>query len=188
MATRNAALESGYPANGKKTGDKDEMLVKLGELMSDMRAEAIAGRANSNIERQWAEDELFYLGVDAASAADHVDVDGAGSTWNEKPMGTPGGDGDATTGSTLFVNITRPFTDAAASRFGDMLIPNGSDRSFSLAPTPVADIAYISANGKLPPHLERDVRAEITDPAEQEAACTTRRKNYTDARPWPPSP
>lgn len=165
-----------YPKVPKKKGGSSEeqeqkkrdLLTQLREIMCEMRAEAISGRHATHIEQQWAEDEQFYLGVDAASADDYVDVDGA--TWTEKPMGQPGGGTSGQIGSTLFLNITRPFTDSAAARFGDMLIPNGDDRSFSLKPTPIPDILYINKNGALPPNIEKQVDEELPDPAAREKA------------------
>lgn len=97
------------------------------------RQEAISGRVASGIETEWLEDEEHYQGIDDANRA-YV----ANAMTNAKRWATTGRTQNErdTTRSTVFINITRPYVDAAAARIADMLLPT-DDRSWELKPTPL---------------------------------------------------
>ena len=91
----------------------------LGNSLKKKRAEAIAGRKNSGIEDEWRIAEDAYQGIDDANR---------GSTAVGKPSSPNGGitSGQPVqvgTRSTIVLNITRPYVDAAAARVSDMLLP-----------------------------------------------------------------
>ena len=75
------------------------------------RKEAIAGRIASGIETEWQEDEEHYQGIDDANRAY-----AASSTSHAKRWATTGRDGSSTQPgrSVVFLNITRPYVDAAS--------------------------------------------------------------------------
>ena len=84
----------------------------LGNSLKKKRAEAIAGRKNSGIEDEWRIAEDAYQGIDDANR---------GSTAVGKPSSPNGGitSGQPVqvgTRSTIVLNITRPYVDAAAAR------------------------------------------------------------------------
>ena len=98
------------------------------------RKEAITGRAGSGIEAEWTEDEEHYQGVDAANRA----FVSQGTIARAKNWATGYGSADTKqqSRSVIFLNITRPYVDAASARVADMLLPT-DDRSWEIKPTPI---------------------------------------------------
>lgn len=114
---------------------RDRVLTKVATVLCDYRKQAINDRAASHIEADWMEDEDAYEGVDNANRAEE------GAQRPAKPTeggGTPRRAPEDAEKSTVFMNITRPYTDAASARLGDMLLPT-DDRAWKLEPTPVPD-------------------------------------------------
>lgn len=93
------------------------------------RKEAIAGRAASGIEIEWQEDEEFYQGIDDANRA----FQSAGRMSQPKRWATTGSTArdKGPTRSVVFLNITRPYVDAASARVADMLLPT-DDRAWEI--------------------------------------------------------
>lgn len=98
------------------------------------RKEAISGRSGSGIESDWTEDEEHYQGIDAANRA----FASTGTMAQAKNWATGYGQMDAKqqSRSVIFLNITRPYVDAASARVADMLLPT-DDRSWEIKPTPI---------------------------------------------------
>lgn len=133
-----------------------ERLDALGISLATSRSKAIDGRAASGIELEWEEDEEHYEGVDDANRGERKSRRG-------KPPGNTGqNEATQATTSTVFINITRPYVDAASARVSDMLLPT-DDRSWGMEPTPVPELASM-AEGKFPDHLVRQAAAENPDP------------------------
>lgn len=104
--------------------------------LKTMRDAAVKGRAESGIEEIWTEDQEHYDGIDDANRPEKA----------SKPSSlsgnvTMGGKSDNTkpNRSTVFVEITRPYVDAASARVADMLLPT-DDRNWTIIPTPVPDL------------------------------------------------
>lgn len=110
-----------------------EKIEALGRAIAGKRKAAVDGRSGSGIEDEWREAEDAYLGVDDANRAT------TGGVKPLHPSGTPTFERGATNEgrATLLLNITRPYTDAASARVGDMLLPT-DDRNWALKPTPIA--------------------------------------------------
>lgn len=106
-------------------------LESLGNSLKRKRDEAIAARKSSGIEEEWVLAEEAYQGIDDANR---------GSVMG-KPSGPNGGyiNSKPTNAnrSTVVLNITRPYVDAAAARVGDMLLPT-DDKNWAIKPTPIA--------------------------------------------------
>lgn len=98
------------------------------------RKEAIQGRAGSGIENEWTEDEEHYQGIDAANRAFAT----SGTLSQAKNWATGYGQVDTkqASRSVIFLNITRPYVDAASARVADMLLPT-DDRAWEIKPTPL---------------------------------------------------
>lgn len=98
------------------------------------RREAIAGRAGSGIEEEWTEDEEHYQGIDDANRY----FQNANQLYRSRKAAIIGSDrGQRTPArSVVFLNITRPYVDAASARVADMLLPT-DDRSWEIKPTPL---------------------------------------------------
>lgn len=150
-------------------------LEGLGLRVAEMRSEAIRKRQESGIEDQWREDEEFYQGIDDANRGEFK------SSWQTKPLGRPGIDSGAPTGSTIFFNITRPYVDAAAAKTCEILVP-AEERGWELIPSPIPEMIAI-AQGKMPLRVEKQIDDEFAAKAEagdmtpeqaQEAAVKSR--------------
>ena len=114
--------------NGVPKSRRDAFLLSL----LKKRKEAISGRLASGIESEWQEDDEHYNGIDDANRAF------VSSTYaHAKRWATGFGSGEkAPTRSVIFLNITRPYVDAASARVADMLLPT-DDRAWALKPTPI---------------------------------------------------
>lgn len=117
--------------------------AKLAAFMSSLcrkRDKAIEARRSSGIEAEWLEDEEFYLGIDDANRQFQraATIMGQGKAFGALG-GTRAVDPEGASRSSVFLNITRPYVDAAAARLADMLLP--SDEScWAIKPTPIAEI------------------------------------------------
>lgn len=116
----------------------EESLARIVEALIGKRREAIDGRAASGVEARWRDDLAAYNGNDNLSPANIVEQanqaaasSGRGAGRDQQPRR-----------ATVFVQITRQKTNAAAARLGDMLYPT-DDRNWELRPTPVADLSSI---------------------------------------------
>ncbi len=111
----------------------------LGNSLCKKRAEAIAARKNSGIEEEWRLAEDAYQGLDDANRATAMgkpsSPNGGISSGSAKSRGTR---------STIVLNITRPYVDAAAARVADMLLPT-DDSPWGIKPTPVPSKALPGA-------------------------------------------
>jgi hypothetical protein len=103
-------------------------------IIKDKRTDAIHGRAASGIEREWQEDEDHYEGYDNHSRNRPTML--KGRTLSDGPVQQTA---DASGRSTVFLKITRPYCDAAAARFADMVLPS-DDRNWAIKPTPKPDL------------------------------------------------
>lgn len=109
-------------------GEDYSRLDSLAQALVQKRKEAIDFRAGQGIETAWEEDKNYYDG-DESFKSQYV-----------KPNTSAGRVRvDESSNKKLFVPITRPYVDMAASRAADMLFPN-DDQPFDLDPTPIPDI------------------------------------------------
>lgn len=97
------------------------------------RKEAIDGRAGSGIEQEWLEDEEHYEGIDDANRRYAVvGRRSASKRWATSDDSPPDPHGR----SVVFLNITAPYVESAASHVADKLLPT-DDRSWLIKPTPI---------------------------------------------------
>ena len=156
LALSEEEFEALRDAQEKAESERIERMEALAESVAKMRSEAIDGRKSSGIEEEWTEDEEFYEGIDDVNRGENR------SSWRSKPPGLviPDGDDDgANTGSTIFLNITRPYCDAAGASLSDMLIPT-DDASWQITNTPVPELSRI-ADGVIPDQMRADIRRQI---------------------------
>jgi hypothetical protein len=99
--------------------------------LSKYRKEAIAGRLGSGIEEDWTADEEAYQGIDDANR-------GASGKPTSPDSGFTTVKRSKSSRSTVFLNITRPYVDAAAARVADMLLPN-DETNWDIRPTPIPE-------------------------------------------------
>lgn len=114
--------------------EKNKRLNVLGKVVAKIRDEAVAMRKQSGFERQWAEDEDYYDGIDdynPRTLADYNKPRSPDGVLTAPPK-------DEGIGSTAFINITAPFVDYASARMGDILLP-ANEWNFKINPTPVPE-------------------------------------------------
>jgi hypothetical protein len=163
--TKSAPIVDSQVAPSISEMDDDELYGKLdniGQLLSAKRLEAITGRSDSGIEEEWTEDEEYYEGIDDTNR-------GELKAWRGKPLGeaSPGSDDADQRGSTIFMNITRPYVDATSARMGDMLLPT-DDKPWQIRPTPMPEYIDI-AKGKLSRSIKNAIEQAMPgDPEGQE--------------------
>lgn len=139
MPTQTAGQDDARPGDeASSQRDRETWEREYGALcqhLQKLRKEAIDGRASSGIEQIWLEDEEQYEGIDNVNRAERAlkatSPDGSIRLQQEPEK--------AQTRSTVFVEITRPYVDAAAARIGDMLLPT-DDRNYLIEPTPIPDL------------------------------------------------
>lgn len=124
-----------------------ERLELFSQIVARKRDEAVAYRQQSGIETEWLEDGEAYLGID------ELNRDQNGYVKSPSLDGTPYRPAQSDSGprSTVFLNVTRPYCDAASARVGDMLLPT-DDRNWSIQPTPIPQLTEIAKQmqGALP--------------------------------------
>lgn len=133
--------------------DQQATLAKLEAIAKSLvktRDEAVTARGSSGIEDIWREDEEHYEGIDDLNRGEKA------SNYQSKPPGQATPKAAANT-STEFVNITRPYVDAAAAKVGDILLPT-DERSWSLSETPVPELID-KVMGNLPPNVTQGMQA-----------------------------
>lgn len=119
----------------RERAKEEALLAKLeafGVSLAHKREEAISGRYSSGIEQEWMEDEEAYQGIDDANRDTSITKPRSpnGSSYNPRPKEVR---------STVFLNITRPYVDAASAKVADMLLPT-DDRNWGIKPTPIPDL------------------------------------------------
>jgi len=108
-----------------------EKVEAFGASLAKKREEAVSGRAASGIEDDWTADEEAYQGIDDANR----DTVSKPSSPNGSFQAARSG---GATRSTVFLNITRPYVDAASARVADMLLPN-DETNWDIRPTPMPE-------------------------------------------------
>jgi hypothetical protein len=116
------------------SSEREKKLDGLGKVIAKIRDEAVTARRESGFERQWKEDEEYYEGIDDLNrnVAQYI-----------KPRSDTGGliqnkINPSDSQCIEFLNVTRPFVDAASARMGDILLP-ANDWNFSIKATPVPE-------------------------------------------------
>lgn len=130
-----ATVDTGEPVENDATSAEmneiaQDKLEMLGMSLARTRDRWVAARGALGVERRWMEDLEQYLGKDAASKEassmmDAVERGGYISRDNKQKIQR----------SSVFVNITRPKTNAIEARLANMLYPN-DDIAWGIKPTP----------------------------------------------------
>ncbi len=144
-------------AEKKALLERARIADSLSVNFSEMRLSAIRARQDIGLDRMLIEDEQFYEGYDSASRSQEA-LSGSPSTSKTAiEQGGPAGDREGR--STLFLNITRPFTDSITARVADMVIPTGDERAFTLDAAPIPDSDSIRKR-EIPHHIDKEVRRQ----------------------------
>lgn len=119
-----------------KEDEQAQRIAALTQSLISKRQKAVDWRASLGIEEEWQECEDAYEGVDDANRATERTARATKPRSDGGPIVSRKGNA---TRSTVFLNITRPYTDAAAARVADMLLPN-DDTNFKFEHTPIPDM------------------------------------------------
>ena len=131
-----------------KLADKVEA---FGASLMRRRAEAVGGRTSVGIEDDWSADEEAYQGIDDANRETVYKPASANGSFQAARKG-------AGSRSTVYLNITRPYVDAASARVADMLLPN-DETNWDIRPTPLPE-------GRFKP-VAQAVQQQMPSPAGQ---------------------
>lgn len=108
-------------------------LEVLALALKTTRDDAVDARRSSGIEELWDEDEDAYEGIDNVNRHEYKGPEKPSVTGiNSQP-------GPEEFGSTLLINITRPYVDAASAKVADMMLPT-DDRPWGIKPTPIPEL------------------------------------------------
>jgi hypothetical protein len=164
-----------------------EKIEAFGASLAKKREEAIQGRASSGIEDDWTADEEAYQGVDDTNRESVLkpSTPNGGFQTNRKSMAGR---------STVYLNITRPYVDAAAARVADMTLPN-DETNWGIRPTPISQgkfqptpVAQAIAQPNVDPAMQGMPQppAPTVDPAEaiQDQARAACEKAKTQLEDW----
>lgn len=175
---------AGDPLTERETQIEPDRLEKLGESLAGRRDEWVTARTTLGIEKRWMEDVDQYHGRDeanrqAASMMETAEYGGPMLRSQAKPQR-----------STVFVNITRPKTNAAEARLANMLYPT-DDKNWGIKPTPIPMMAKTNGQSALGQPLPSNVtpiaqavgadpsmqQQQPIDPAQQQPAATSNTPN-----------
>lgn len=121
--------------NAKEAAIKEELIDVLGLALQKRLDDWTAKRTASGVEQRWREDTLQYNGLDAGSVGPDILARAQGAAAPKAEA--------ATQRSTVYVNVTRPKSNAAEARLANMLIPS-DDRNFAIKPTPKPTLSKIA--------------------------------------------
>lgn len=120
-----------------------ERLQLFQQMLTRLRRDAVTARAASGVERRWLDDMDSYHGRDAATRRVDLMESVRGEQIAERR--TPNSS-QVSNRSTVFVQLTRQKTNAAAARLADMLYPT-DDKNWGIKPTPIPELMSAVKNG-----------------------------------------
>ena len=119
------------PPDSEPDSEQQQMLRDaLAETVERRIKDSMDARQASGIEEIWDEDADQYDGIDALSAEGR-------NIKEESNLPRRGAAADGR--SRLYLNITKPKTDAAVARVQEMLMPN-DDKPWAIEPTPIPEL------------------------------------------------
>lgn len=154
----------------KEEQARQDRLNALGDMLSKSRSDCIQARESTGIEAEWLEDEEYYEGIDDANR-------GEMRTWQSKPPNQADITTNKPTASTIFPNITRPYTDTASAKLADMLNPS-DDRAWEIEPTPIPEMVQM-ARGEMPRSIAKQIGEQIEG---QDAAQAEQQRMMDEAK------
>lgn len=128
-------------ADGKAAASEEEAASRLqrlesfSQIIKNLRTAAIQARQQSGNEVQWQEDEEFYESIDRSTQQ--------GGFVKPRDFGGTGAGGSQiapfSSGSSVFIPLTRPYVDIGAARISDIYMPT-DDSNWDGEPTEVPSL------------------------------------------------
>jgi len=110
---------------------EEERREQLGKILVKHRDDAVTYRRNTGIEEQWAEDQAYYEGQDETTQTLYYKGTDPTSPLIAKPKNRYR--------SKVFLNITRPYVETAASKVIEVLSPS-DEPMWSFEPTSIPEM------------------------------------------------
>jgi hypothetical protein len=151
---------------------EEELREKLSQVLVKHRDDAVKFRVASGIEQQWAEDQAYYEGEDDSPKTLYY----KGLTQDSPLIAKP----KSKYRSRVFLNITRPYVETAASKVIEVLSPV-DDRAWSLEPTSIPNLPE-----KPSPIVQALQMAQEPQPQEQQIDPATGQPVQAPAPAEPP--
>lgn len=147
-------------------------LSSLATKLIKERDEAIKARRQSGLDSIWTKAREQFQGVD--------EVNRKGSEWSKArtldgPIQTTLGKAGHEDRSTVFVNITRPYTNAGVARVSNIILPTGDRKNWDAKLTPVSEVALLAQLAQEFPQVlmaaPPELQEELSKTPEQRAAA-----------------
>ena len=121
----------------------DEALAPIAKLLCEDRDDAVKERKKKGLDSIWQKAREQYAGIDEATRGRMSPIDGKAQTL-DGPVSIYSNVGKVhdEPRSTVFVNITRPYTNAGTARVADLLLPTGK-MPWDLQLSPVSDLQIL---------------------------------------------
>lgn len=119
----------------------EEALNNLAKQLLIDRDRAVTERRSSGLDEIWTKAREQYAGID--------EINRKGSVWSKSrtldgPIQTTLGKTGHEDRSTVFVNITCPYTDAGVARVSNIILPTGDRKNWDAKMTPVSEVALLT--------------------------------------------
>lgn len=119
---------------------EEEKLKQLEAQLCKERDSSIKARKRQGLDAIWAKARKQYEGISTQDSGSVSNME-KGATL-DSALTSSDQSGPAPRGSTVVVNITRPYTNAGTARVADILLPTNK-LPFEFKQTPVSDIAIL---------------------------------------------
>ncbi len=170
-------------AKKKQKEARERAKSELSSMFAKLRDKAVSARKNSGFEKQWQEDEEFYIGVDDLNRGDELRTyQIRGNAPDITLVDTAAGKKSSST-CTAFLNITAPFVDAAAARVADINLP-ANDWNFGIRPTPIPEFESIETTSQTATLLDANGRPlpTVADMATEKKKAADKHAKKADNR------
>lgn len=136
------------------------LLESLSDVMSKERDGAIEARKQSGLDDAWRSSREQFQGIDEVNRG-RPRVSKSRSL--DDSITTTLGRVEQEDRSTVFVNITRPYTNAGTAHVADILLPTGGKRNWDLRSTPVSETALLVSFIVENPDVQEALPAELQE-------------------------
>lgn len=161
----------------------DDLLAPLAKKLCTDREEAITARKKKGLDGIWKAAREQYSGIDETTGK----VDPKAEMMDGPVLLSPIKRYGQEDRSTVFVNITCPYTNAGTARIADILLPTGK-MPWDLQPTPISDLeilrgvlAKYPSESQLALEMFPELAAKLAQDEEaQKASIEVAKKYITD--------
>ena len=147
---------------------KSNLLAGFTQRMLKERDRVVEARKNSGLDDIFEKSREQYQGIDEINRERSVSK----ARTLDGPITTTMGSVGEEDRSTVFVNITRPYTNAATAHAADVVDPTGNKKNWKIELTPVSEIAilqaYIGENPEIAGALPEELALRVNQSREEQ--------------------